>query len=342
MSDYTTISIYTNSNNYKFQTFFKNPSFDSSPIIFVAHHGAGSTHATFDNLSLKLSHNAQSLNYSSTPGFFSFDIRGHGMTNLLNDNNNTSNYNLSIDQLIDDFKFILSHFLKSLPYNPIIILLGHSLGGSVLTKFLYNNQSLNNIHGLIIIDTVEEIAINSLNLMNNYILKLPKSFNSKIDAINYFTSSNLINNKSSALLSIPSLLKKDSLSNNYKFITDLSLTKPFWFNWFINSSEFFIKISNKFPKLLILANNDNYLDKFLIIGQMNGSYQLKIFNNLIESSKIGHFIHEDIPNNLSITLLDFIERNNYKNFHKLNKNNEIENNENDLIMKLNKKWNVQQ
>lgn len=49
--------------------------------------------------------------------------------------------------------------------------------------------------------------------------------------------------------------------------TNLSLTKPFWENWFIGLSRKFLEARG--GKLLVLAGTDR-LDKELMIGQMQG------------------------------------------------------------------------
>lgn len=59
-------------------------------------------------------------------------------------------------------------------------------------------------------------------------------------------------------------------------------------------------------KLLILAGNEN-LDKELIVGQMQGKYQLVVFQDS------GHFIQEDSPIKTAITLIDFWKRNDSRN-----------------------------
>ncbi|KAG0686976.1 Protein phosphatase methylesterase 1 [Pichia californica] len=367
--------IYCNSDGYKFQTYFQYPTFNNeeeeeeeeeeeNPVIFIGHHGAGSNGLTFIELAKYLKIQSKNLNYSKNPGFFTFDMRGHGKTNLINNSND--NYNLSIECLQNDFSFILNNFINLMIKkfkNFSIYLIGHSLGGSILTKFLFNIQQQDNnsnfnplylkfIKSLILIDIVEETAINSLNLMDNYLMNLPLSFPNLNFAINWHIKNNLRFNLNSCNYTIPSILFKDKISNNYKFIIDLNLTKNYWLNWFKNLSNNFILINNSISKLLILANND-YLDKNLIIGQMKGNFQLIVFtsndlNKYIlstitttininkDSKKLSHFIQEDIPFKLSITLLEFIERNDNISFHKkFELNSKL-----DLINKLNKKWNV--
>lgn len=373
--------IYCDSDGYCFQTYFKKPKLNSNdenncPVIFIGHHGAGSSGLTFAELSKCIFGKSIEFDYFTNPGFFTFDMRGHGSTNLINRSNeklNNLNYNLSINQLEDDFIFIFNHFMKRLfelndgEFNKCsIFLIGHSLGGSVLTKVLYENFTIDStspnlkldnrfskfIKGLVMVDIVEETAVNALQSMDGYLQSMPKKFKSLNSAISWHLSNGLVNNRLSCRYSIPSIIMKDS-DDSYKFITDLKLTKAFWNSWFSGLSNQFTKIPNFISKLLVLANND-YLDKDLIIGQMQGKYQLIVFhsNNLnfenimstttmtvnsnSDCKKLGHFIHEDIPNKLAISLLEFVERNDNISFHKNILNPQL-----DLINKLNKKWNVQ-
>jgi protein phosphatase methylesterase 1 len=236
-----------------------------------------------------------------------------------------------------------------------LFLIGHSLGGSVTTKFTYDIlvnktiefQYIGFIKGLTMIDIVEETAVSALGAMNSYLNNLPKSFKSIDAAVDWYLRNGLVNNVRSCRYSVPSLIYKDN--GVYKFVLDLRKTQQYWDDWFTGLSEQFTKIPNSVSKLLVLANND-YLDKNLIIGQMQGKYQLIVFqsaaNNMEnylttstkvinDSKKIGHFIHEDIPNKLSLSLLDFVERNDNGGFHRVTSNPQL-----DLINKLNKKWGV--
>lgn len=337
------------SKDYTFQTYYSPPSESSqSPIIFIGHHGAGSCGLTFGMLAASIKSQAKNLGYNSTPGLLSFDIRGHSKSSCLN--KSQDNYKMSLEQLTLDFAFILNHFIQSkypLHSNVEVYLIGHSLGGSVLTNLIKNKLELitkpDIIKGLVVIDIVEETAIKSLFAMQSYLNHLPREFNSIDECINWHINTNLLNNKASAELTIPDLLHETS-DGKFKWVCDLTMTSKYWNGWFIDLSENFIAIPNKVSKLLILANND-YLDKPLMIGQMQGKYQLVVFHNnlniqsctrttLNDSNNVGHFIHQDIPDKMAICLLEYVERNNVKFFNADNKD------QNELLMKLNKKWGV--
>jgi protein phosphatase methylesterase 1 len=370
--------VYCNDEGYCFQTYFQPPcqkskkgieidndnadNDDETPVIFIAHHGAGSCGLSFAELCQSVTLQSKEGQYFTTPGFFTFDARGHGNTNLINRGNeklDAMNYNVSIRQLVEDFRFLINHLVKKLltKYSKMsLFLIGHSLGGSVTTKFTYDIlvnktiefQYIGFIKGLTMIDIVEETAVSALGAMNSYLNNLPKSFKSIDAAVDWYLRNGLVNNVRSCRYSVPSLIYRDN-NGVYKFVLDLRKTQQYWDDWFTALSEQFTKIPKSVSKLLILANND-YLDKNLIIGQMQGKYQLIVFqsaaNNMEnylttstkvvnDSKKIGHFIHEDIPNKFSLSLLDFVERNDNGGFHRETSNPQL-----DLINKLNKKWGV--
>ena len=71
--------------------------------------------------------------------------------------------------------------------------------------------------------------------------------------------------------------------------------------------DWFKGLSNKFlsaraGKLLLLAGTDR-LDKPLMIGQMQGKYQLLVV------PEAGHFVHEDVPARTTEGLIELWRRN---------------------------------
>jgi protein phosphatase methylesterase 1 len=55
-------------------------------------------------------------------------------------------------------------------------------------------------------------------------------------------------------------------------------------------------------KLLVLAGTDR-LDKELMIGQMQGKFQLEVI------PEAGHFVQEDVPERLAGVMVEFYKRN---------------------------------
>lgn len=116
------------------------------------------------------------------------------------------------------------------------------------------------------------------------------------------TRSRTIRNSKSARISVPSLLRHDpsDLSHQWTWRTDLAATQPYWEGWFTGLSRKFLDA--KGGKLLLLAGTDR-LDKELMIGQMQGKYQLQVF------PEAGHFLHEDQAEKTAIIVADFYRRN---------------------------------
>lgn len=297
--------------NYSFNTYFNLPKIDDTdtPIksipFFIFHHGAGSSALTFASLSNNLQ---QKLDNQC--GSFSFDARNHGQTKQID---TTIPRNYKKDEFCQDFIQLFTLFFeKYLANNKNLskfsfILVGHSFGGSVCTasfnKFPQNIKKL--ILGVVMFDIVEEAAIFALEKVDHFLQNTPNIFKSNTEAINWHIEHGLCSSKESAEISVPALFKplKDS-NNKIVRITNLKSFQPFWNDWFINLSKDFVILPTS--KLLILAGNDN-LDKDLIVGQMQGKYQLVVFQDS------GHFIQEDATNKTALTLIEFWRRNDTKN-----------------------------
>lgn len=117
------------------------------------------------------------------------------------------------------------------------------------------------------------------------------------------TRSRTIRNTTSARISVPSLLRSDTSPHSTKswtWRTDLAATQPYWEGWFAGLSRKFLDA--KGGKLLLLAGTDR-LDKELMIGQMQGKYQLQVF------PEAGHFIQEDQAEKTAMVVADFYRRN---------------------------------
>ncbi|KAI3404421.2 PPE1 [Candida oxycetoniae] len=262
----------------KICTYFK-PSTKPGALL-VCHHGAGSSSMTFAELSRSFTDDSISI--------LLFDMRGHGDSQQVD-------LNFSLDMLVSDVKEVISDVVER--HSPMsIFLLGHSLGGAVFAKYAteYPNDL---IKGLILLDIVEETAVSSLSAMPQFISRMPLKFTSLREAIQWHMR-HLLNNRVSAELSVPDLLDLTTLS----WKADLSSTEPFWESWFRGLSKNFLLF--KGAKLLILSAHET-LDKTLIIGQMQGKYQLVVFNN---SEKAGHFVHEDLPVHVAQCVTDFIQK----------------------------------
>ena len=218
-----------------------------------------------------------------------FDCRAHGETQCKKEEDS-----LSLDRLSDDLLELLDILYPS--GHADLCLVGHSLGGAVVVDFAQKYKKP--ILGIVVVDIVEELALESLSSMEGYLRKRPISFQSKQAAVQWATESKLLRNAISAENSIPSQLLQ--VGNEFKWRTDLAKSKLHWNGWFQNLSFKFL--SCRAAKLLILAGTDR-LDKTLMIGQMQGKFKLEVFAN------VGHNVQEDDPSRFAESLLSFWNRN---------------------------------
>ncbi|KAI8912675.1 complex between Pp2a-specific methylesterase Pme-1 and Pp2a core enzyme [Gorgonomyces haynaldii] len=244
--------------------------------LFLFHHGAGHTlhswHLLFEHLS------------QTMEGWFvSYDCRGHGNTTTTND------LDLSLETLSNDLVDIVE-YLK--PDN--IVLVGHSMGGAVVV----NAANRLKLSGVVVVDVVEGTALEALRHMNYFLSNRPKSFQSEASAIQWAISSNQVKNIESAKRSIPAQIQFNG--SVYVWKTDLQKTQPYWHGWFQDLSAKFL--SCRGARLLVLAGTDR-LDKTLLIGQMQGKFQLEIL------PECGHSVQEDQPEKLALLLSEFWNRN---------------------------------
>lgn len=263
----------------KFRVYENNPS--NTNVHYIFHHGAGHSSHTWALM-------AKEMRVRNDISLMCFDTRLHGESTRTGD--------LSLSQLSIDLIDIITTMYGANPSFDLI-LVGHSMGGSIMTKTANKLISLGiKILGLIVIDVVEGTATEALPFMKEIILKRPSSFPTIDVAINW-SLRNSSGNKKSLEVSVPFLLERKN--DAYFWKTDLLVSEPFWKEWFENMSEAFL--STKAAKLLIIAGTDR-LDKLLTIGQIQGKYQLEIL-------KCGHLIQEDLPNDVADLCVKFYDRN---------------------------------
>ncbi|KAI8973340.1 PIN domain-like protein [Mycotypha africana] len=249
------------------------------------HHGAGSSGLTFGLTARYIKELTR-----GECGVMAIDCRGHGASRVQNDDGD-----FSLETLTDDLIRIIQ---QTVDIHQEIILVGHSMGGAVVVNAACK-KTLRNITGVTVLDVVEGSAIDALSSMTKILNSRPKTFTSVEQAILWSLQSKTVHTTESARLSIPALIERTE-EGNYKWITDLVRTQPFWEKWFTGLSEKFLNTGA--AKLLILAGTDR-LDKPLIIGQMQGKFQLNIF------PESGHFVQEDTPMKTAACLVEFWRRN---------------------------------
>ncbi|KJZ78364.1 Protein phosphatase methylesterase 1 [Hirsutella minnesotensis 3608] len=271
----------------------------TSPVekgpLFVMHHGAGSSGLTFAVVG------AQIRKRLPSAGLLAIDCRGHGSTV----SPEGSALDLRLETLSADLHEVISATKEQMGWGdlPNVILVGHSLGGAVVTEAAMSGRLGASLLGYAVLDVVEGSAMDALQSMHTYLSTRPGGFASVQAGVDWHIRSRTVRNSISARTSVPALLRLEEdvdPSRPWRWRTDLSATQPFWEGWFVGLSKKFLHA--KGGKLLLLAGTDR-LDTELTIGQMQGKYALQVF------PEAGHFIQEDIPEQTAIALVDFYRRN---------------------------------
>lgn len=234
-----------------------------SAPLFVTHHGAGSSGLSFAALTAEIRKRLPSA------GILSLDARGHGATAI---DPEPDKLDLSLETLSADLLAAIESTKTQMGWKvmPPLILIGHSLGGAVVTDVAKTGKLGDAVLGYAVLDVVEGSAIDALQSMQTYLSTRPLGFPSLESGIEWHIRTRTIRNSLSARTSVPALL---SLNENVKgsrawtWKTDLAATQPFWEGWFVGLSKKFLEARG--GKLLLLAGTDR-LDKELIIGQMQG------------------------------------------------------------------------
>ena len=170
------------------------------------------------------------------------------------------------------------------------------MGGGIAVHIASHPEMRDRIKGLIVIDVVEGSALESLNVMMNVLQRKPQEFYDYQEAIDWSVDSHLLLNRASAKISIPDqLVMKDDM---LVWRTNLFKSQPYWEGWYKNMSKHFLESSA--IKLLLLAGRER-LDTPLTIGHMQGKFQLILMNGL------GHYLHEDAPQEVSIYIFGVIQ-----------------------------------
>ncbi|ODM24130.1 Protein phosphatase methylesterase 1 [Aspergillus cristatus] len=277
-----------------------------SGLLFVMHHGAGSSGLSFAVCAEEI------RKILPKAGILSLDARDHGSTEVsridssAEDGNAEIEADLTLETLSRDLLFVIRETQAKMGWEtlPDIVLVGHSLGGAVVTDVAKKGELGQKLLAYAVLDVVEGSAMDALQSMEKYLATRPTRFPSLSSGIEWHTRSRTIRNRTSARVSVPSLLYEEGTptdpSRPWIWRTNLNDTKLFWENWFIGLSRKFLEARG--GKLLILAGTDR-LDKELMIGQMQGKFQLQIF------PEAGHFIQEDQPAKTAQVLVDFYKRN---------------------------------
>lgn len=300
----------------------------SQGTLFVLHHGAG-----FSALSYALTAAEITRISGGEVGVLAYDCRGHGRTRMFGVRSNP--LDMSIDVLCSDLTSLLLTMFPEMDQMPSLVLVGHSMGGSVVVSAAHalSAKGFSRLSGVAVLDVVEGTAMDALSAMRSVVLGHPSGFDSVEAAIRWHVDSKTIANLDSARISVPPLIEPDpafSCANTsaneekdeqqevldddassetaqpsnhqyaYRWRADLLATEPYWSSWLRGLSSRFLTVRT--ARLLLLAGTDR-LDRELMIGQMQGKYQLEVI------ADVGHSLHEDAPDRTARILVDFWRRN---------------------------------
>ncbi|KAI7847592.1 Alpha/Beta hydrolase protein [Circinella umbellata] len=282
---YQDISIPNTSNIFRIYK-IDAPMNESYPV-FVLHHGAGHSGLSFALTAYFIKQQTE-----GKCSIIAIDSRGHGDTHTSNDDD------FSLETMSHDLIQVIQELYKETDKKPDLILVGHSMGGSVVVDVACKKR-LPNVVGVCVLDVVEGSAMDALASMTTILSTRPQRFASVEQAIQWSQKSGTVHNLKSARVSVPTLVRPTQ-DGSLIWRTDLIKTKPYWTEWFENLSSKFLSCGA--AKLLILAGTDR-LDKPLMIGQMQGKFQLHII------PEAGHFLQEDEPEKTARCLVEFWNRN---------------------------------
>jgi len=268
--------------------------------VMVCHHGAGYTGLSFACFAKEVTEQSR-----GECGILAMDARRHGKTT-----SSLPDDDLSVQVLVADLLSLLQVVFPVPAEAPSMLLVGHSMGGSVAVRTcpMLIEQGYR-VAGVAVLDVVEGTAIEALPHMHALLNTRPDTFDSLEDAIEWHVNTNTIHNVNSARVSVPSTQipvkpspEEESQLPRYTWRTPLRSTAPYWLSWFQSLSSLFL--TARTARLLVLAGAER-LDRELMIGQMQGKFQLII----VPGPGVGHMIHEDAPTKVAEILVEFWRRN---------------------------------
>ncbi|KAI0259130.1 protein phosphatase methylesterase [Gloeopeniophorella convolvens] len=270
----------------------------SAGSVMVCHHGAG-----FSGLSFALFAKEVTQLTKGELGVLSVDARRHGKTVPTG---GSPDEDLSLDILVEDLCNLLQVVFADPTAAPSLLLVGHSMGGAVVVRVAPRLIAAKyRVAGVAVLDVVEGTALDALPHMPAILNSRPEGFDSVSDAIEWHITAHQIRNIASARVSVPSLIvptpePRAPRARAFTWRTPLRTTGPYWEGWFKGLSGAFL--AARTARLLVLAGTDR-LDRELMIGQMQGKFQMVVVPNT------GHMLHEDDPATLAQTLVEFWRRN---------------------------------
>ena len=151
--------------------------------MLVTHHGAGSSGLSFALFASEI------IKALPNAGVLSLDARGHGETIVenLGVSSGSPVFDLSLDTLSHDLLNVINLTQREMAWTelPGLLLVGHSLGGAVVTDLAMSGRLGNAILGYAVLDVVEGSAMDALQSMQTYLTTRPKTFPSIASGIEW-------------------------------------------------------------------------------------------------------------------------------------------------------------
>ncbi|CAO2656903.1 Nn.00g057060.m01.CDS01 [Neocucurbitaria sp. VM-36] len=175
----------------KFHVYFTPATSPKAPLL-VLHHGAGSSAMSFALMVKEVRKQMPEI------GILAVEARDHGSV-VWNSDGQVDN-DLSIALLSQDLVDMLHLTQAKLGWGdlPTIVLIGHSLGGAVVTDAAHRGLLGNKLLGYGVFDVVEGSAMEALKHMQTYLASRPKTFPSLSAAIEWHIRSRTLRNPQSA------------------------------------------------------------------------------------------------------------------------------------------------
>ncbi|KAJ7811555.1 Alpha/Beta hydrolase protein [Mycena olivaceomarginata] len=252
--------------------------------VLVCHHGAGYGALSFACVARELVGMSR-----GEVGVFSADARRHGKTKSTAE---TEEESLDISVLVEDFVHTIRAVWVEPASAPTLLLVGHSMGGSVVTRAVSPLLEAGyRVSGIAVLDVVEGTATEALPHMHALLNARPDGFDNVEAAVEWHFKTKTIRNSRSARVSVPGIVVPSSA---------VASTATSTSGWFAGLSAAFL--GARTARLLLLAGTDR-LDRELMVGQMQGKFQMVVIPG------VGHVLHEDDPTHVAEVLLEFWRRN---------------------------------
>ena len=151
--------------------------------MIICHHGAGSSGLSFALFASEV------RKLLPKCGVLSLDAREHGETKVepRESGTSTGEIDLTLHTLSEDLFDVIRLTQQEMkwPQTPSLVLIGHSLGGAVVTELSTSMKLGNALLGYAVLDVVEGSAMDALQSMQQYLFRRPSGFPTIQSAIDW-------------------------------------------------------------------------------------------------------------------------------------------------------------